>query len=141
MNKIIIPIFFFCLFFSLPVYGIDYCLVKNGEVINKPQKLSVNWKNISNFNALSNSDLKTLGWFPAAYNASNFNPTTHKKLSNTYEILPDKINVVTNFRNKTPVEIAAEAVINQAQIKEEKIRAKIREIAIRELIKDGELEE
>jgi len=42
-----------------------YCLVKNGEVLEGPGPLPLFFQNISNFNYLSNEDLKPLGWLPA----------------------------------------------------------------------------
>lgn len=41
-----------------------YVYVQNGQVVDGPRLLPINWENISNFNALDNPTLKTYGWYP-----------------------------------------------------------------------------
>lgn len=41
-----------------------YVYVQNGQVVDGPRLLPINWENISNFNALDNQSLKSYGWFP-----------------------------------------------------------------------------
>lgn len=41
-----------------------YCLVVNNQIIEGPCTLPQNSSNVSNFNILSNEELKTYGWLP-----------------------------------------------------------------------------
>ena len=41
-----------------------YVYVQNGQVIDGPRMLPINWENTSNFNTLDNETLKSFGWYP-----------------------------------------------------------------------------
>lgn len=41
-----------------------YVYVQNGQIVDGPRMIPINWKNISNFNVLDNDSLKSYGWFP-----------------------------------------------------------------------------
>jgi len=41
-----------------------YVYVQNGQMVDGPRMIPINWKNISNFNTLDNDSLKSYGWYP-----------------------------------------------------------------------------
>ena len=86
----------------------NYCLVEKGAITEGPITLPKNWKNISNLPSLSNEDLLSFGWLPVTYSDVNFDLTIQKRLEDTYKILPDKVDVIFNYKNKTEEEIAAD---------------------------------
>ena len=88
----------------------NYCLIEKGEIIEGPKPLPTNWKNISNLPALSDAELKKLGWLPVEYPELFFDAATQKRLADTYDILADKVVAVFNFGDKTQGELDAEAV-------------------------------
>jgi len=87
----------------------NYCLIDENEIVEGPEFLPLNWKNISNLCSLSDAELKNIGWLPVEYPVLDFDPATQKRLNDTYNILSEKIVVIYNYRDKTAEEIAEEA--------------------------------
>lgn len=84
----------------------NYSLIEKGVMINTPQILPTNWRNISNLPKLSDVDLKILGWIPVEYQIDTFDTATQKRLPDTYTIKKDKVIVIFNYLDKTLEEIA-----------------------------------
>lgn len=61
-----------------------HCQVIN-NLPTSPQSLPATWANVSNFNALPQSELAKHGWFPFVASAKpNINPATHKLTQELY---------------------------------------------------------
>lgn len=41
-----------------------YCYIKNKQIVTGPTLLPLNWENVSNFNLLTENELKQYGWLP-----------------------------------------------------------------------------
>ncbi len=61
------------LFFSVPCWASQYCLVENGEIIKGPQQLPTAWGNTSGLNHLDDAGLKVRGWLPYIDNKPAYN--------------------------------------------------------------------
>lgn len=94
----------------------NYCLIDEGIVVDGPKPLPTNWRNISNLPSLSDVELKVLNWLPAVYTILEFDPSTQKRLSDTYTIASDKVDIVYNFVDKTEEEIAADEAAASAAV-------------------------
>ena len=61
--KRLILIVIVILFFSVPCWASQYCLVENGEIIKGPQQLPTAWGNTSGLNHLDEAGLISRGWY------------------------------------------------------------------------------
>jgi len=86
-----------------------YCYTEDGQIKNGPMTLPVNWKNISNFNALDDNSLRDYGWLPYM-KVSDFKDII---VSSSFEIIDDKVIETVITRDKTPEELEKESVQEQ----------------------------
>ena len=69
----------------------DYCLVESGQLMQGPQRLPKNWKNVSGLNLSSTAELKEKGWLPAVIVEPEFNKATHRKAARSVSIGTDDV--------------------------------------------------
>ena len=74
-----------------------YCLVENGIVVDCVTELPVTFANVSNFNVLDDSELKTHGWLPCHILSENKDIV----VSVEYEIYDEYVNKIITTRDKT----------------------------------------
>lgn len=80
-----------------------YCLINNGVIVQGPCYLPQNTENISNFNALTNEELKLYGWLP--YILID-NPQKNQILEGSnIDILENEVIESKIYREMTPNEI------------------------------------
>lgn len=65
-----------------------YARYEKGKIVEGPKGLPKNWRNISNFNRLSNKELKKYRWYPVV---DGVVPANHVVLSRSYTFSDDKI--------------------------------------------------
>jgi len=68
-----------------------YCYVVESLVITGPIELPVNWKNISNLNALSDAELQALGWLPYSVVKEPFPNEWYRQQDNGLTITIDSV--------------------------------------------------
>lgn len=81
-----------------------YCYTENGEVVEGPITLPMNWKNISNFYALDDETLRSYGWYPYA-KVSDFKDII---VGSSFAIENNIVVETVETRDKTAEEIEAE---------------------------------
>lgn len=64
-----------------------YVYVEGGVVLEGPVLLPINWKDVSNFNALDNQSLKSYGWFPHRFVEATLGP--NDKITGSYFAIGD----------------------------------------------------
>jgi|LakMenE01Jun11ns_1017448.scaffolds.fasta_scaffold9959625_10 hypothetical protein len=74
-----------------------YCLVENGIVVDSVTELPMTFANVSNFNVLDDSELKTHGWLPCYILSENKDIV----VSVEYEIYDEYVNKIIITRDKT----------------------------------------
>lgn len=89
----------------------NYCLLDETRknILRGPIALPVNWKNISNLQALSDEQLNSINWIPAVYPELIFDSATQKRLADTFTINGNQVDVIFNIENKTQEELDAGA--------------------------------
>lgn len=65
--------------------------VENGVITTRTSALPQVWNNISNFNALTQSEVKVFGWVPFSQNIPSHNPETEEIVSMGYTITEDAV--------------------------------------------------
>lgn len=90
-----------------------YVYVQNGQVVDGPRLLPINWENISNFNALDNQSLKSYGWFPHRFVEATLGE--NDKITGSYFVVgEDEVVEYQTVAPKTEAEI--QELINQKWI-------------------------
>lgn len=79
----------------------SYCLVEDGELVLGPQPLPLSFKNISNFNYLSDEELHVFGWLPASIE----NTPGEVFVENQTVITENEVRFIKVYRDKTEEEI------------------------------------
>ena len=87
-----------------------YVYVQNGQVIDGPRMLPINWENTSNFNALDNETLKLFGWYPHRFVEAIVDETI-VVTGSTFSIEENEVVEYQTTRPKTESEI--QELINQ----------------------------
>jgi hypothetical protein len=82
----------------------NYCYIKDNQIVQKNVSLPINWENISNFYVLPDNILKTYGWIPYEKVSEN-KPIL---VSSSLEILEDKVIETFVTRDKTQEELNVE---------------------------------
>ena len=90
-----------------------YVYVQNGQVVDGPRLIPINWENISNFNALDNQSLKSYGWFPHRFVEATLGE--NDKITGSYFVVgEDEVVEYQTVAPKTEAEI--QELINQKWI-------------------------
>ncbi|CAB5226336.1 Phage tail assembly chaperone protein [uncultured Caudovirales phage] len=77
-----------------------YCHIKNKQIVIGPTLLPINWENVSNFNLLTDIELKQYGWFPV------ITITDGKEIivKSEFVIHDTEVQEIVTTRDKTQVE-------------------------------------
>lgn len=90
-----------------------YVYVKDGQVIEGPRMLPINWGNISNFNILDDISLKSLGWYPHRFVEATLGE--NDKITGSYFVIDQ--NEVVEYQTIEPkTEWEIQDLINQKWI-------------------------
>lgn len=81
-----------------------YALVENNEV-TRIQGLPRSWKNVSNMHALSDAELKELGWFPCEINTPQYDALTEYLSPAIKNIQSDKVVVSYDVLTRPEIEL------------------------------------
>lgn len=86
-----------------------YVYVQNGQVIDGPRYLPVNWNNISNFHVLDEESLKSFGWLPHRF-VSTIVDETVVVIPSTFVIEENEVVEYQQTRLKTSEELQEDVV-------------------------------
>lgn len=90
-----------------------YVYVQNGQVIDGPIMLPINWGNISNFNILDDITLKSFGWYPHRFVEATLGE--NDKITGSYFVIgEDEVVEYQTVASKSESEI--QDMINQKWI-------------------------
>lgn len=82
----------------------QYVLVgENGDILDGPRYLPINWNNISNFNCLDDVTLLNYGWKPHEF--ISFDITDKVVIGSSWNVEGDKVTEHQLVRDKTSSEI------------------------------------
>jgi hypothetical protein len=81
-----------------------YAYVKNGVVVESNRLLPITWENISNFNLLDIDILKSYGWIPYRFQASDV-PDGYKIIGRHFEIYESEVVEYEDIEKITEEEI------------------------------------
>jgi Phage tail assembly chaperone protein len=87
-------------------FKMNYCLIKNGQMIDGPRALPNSWENVSGLQFLNAEELKNLGWLP-----HRIEPVVeqYKVITNTvFTVGSDEVVESYTTRDMTADEISAE---------------------------------
>jgi hypothetical protein len=94
-----------------------YCYIKNGRVELRNKDLPISWSNVSNFNLLPDTILKTYGWLPYVVESEN-----KPEFVKTEDIIEeDVVREVITTRDMTEQEIEQEN-LKQLELEWDSIR-------------------
>lgn len=81
----------------------NYCLIKNNQIIDGPRTLPKNNENVSNFNILKDEELKLYGWLPYYLVDNKLN--NQILVETTIEILENQVIETKIYRDMTQDEL------------------------------------
>ena len=84
-----------------------YAYVEDGVVKESNRVLPINWKNVSNFNLLDETTLKSYGWFPYRFEPATI-PSNCIGNGSSFEITDDEVIETQLYREKSQSEIDSE---------------------------------
>ena len=90
-----------------------YVYVQDGQVVEGPVMLPVNWKNISNFKVLDNDTLKLYGWYPHRFVEATLGE--NDKITGSYFVI-EETEVIEYQTVATKTESEIQELINQKWI-------------------------
>lgn len=81
-----------------------YVYIKDGNIVDGPRVLPVSWENVSNFNLLEPSVLKTYGWYPHRFVEATVDDTVI--ITGSYFVIgDDEVVEYQTVRAKTEIEL------------------------------------
>lgn len=84
-----------------------YAYVEDGVVKESNRVLPINWKNVSNFNLLDETTLKSYGWFPYRFEPATI-PSNCIGNGSSFEITDDEVIETQLYRELSQSEIDSE---------------------------------
>ncbi|CAB4132889.1 Phage tail assembly chaperone protein [uncultured Caudovirales phage] len=64
----------------------QYAVIENGLITEIYDNIPLNWKNVSGFNLLSDTERQNFGFFPITQPTTIYNPIRHNLISNEIEL-------------------------------------------------------
>lgn len=117
-----------------------YCCVKNGNIIEPPQRLPRNWRNISGLYLLSDEKLKDKGWLPVIDTTSEIDSSTQRLGKfELQKINPDSVEYKRKVLTYSVDEIIKMKIEKRIKVNDRALELEKRNTAISELQIEGKI--